>query len=68
MIKVDCSDNNVGNIDFRGDKNLVLNELRYMTRYAVLILGDTALEAINDGLEEALEDLKRRKHDKDIRS
>ncbi len=68
MIKVDCSDKNVGAIEIRGDKNLVLNELRYMTGYAVLLLGDTALEAINDGLEEALEDLKRRKHDKDIRS
>ena len=68
MIKVDCSGDNYGQIEIRGDKNLTLNELRYMVRYSIMVMGDVALEAINDGVEEVLQELEDNKHDKDNRS
>ena len=68
MIKVDCSGDNYGLIEIRGDKNLTLNELRYMVRYSIMVMGDVALEAISDGVHEVLEELEVNKHDKDNRS
>ena len=68
MIKVDGSDPNDSMIRLRGDRNLVLNELRVLTKYSIQILGPVALEAINDGAKEALEELEAEEHDKDIRS
>lgn len=68
MIKVDCSDVNFGTIELRGDKNIVLNELKYLTKYSTMVMGDVALDAINDGIEEMLAELKEAKHDKDNRS
>lgn len=68
MIKVDCSDVNFGTIELRGNKNKVLNELRYLTRYSIMVMGDVALDAINDGIEEVLAELKEAKHDKDNRT
>ncbi len=58
MIKVDLSGGNSGFIEIRGDKNLVLNELRYLTRYSIMVMGDVALDAVNDGVEEVLAELK----------
>ena len=64
MIKVDCSGDNHGLIEIRGDKNLTLNELRYMIMYSVMIMGDIALEAISDGINEGLEKMMEAdKHD-----
>lgn len=68
MIRVDCSNENTGLIELRGDKNLVLNELRYLTRYSIMVMGDVALYAINDGIEEVLAELKEAKHGKDNRT
>ena len=68
MIKVDCSGKNYGLIEIRGDKNLTLNELRYMIRYSVMIMGDVALEAISDGINDGLEELTGGKYDKDNRN
>ena len=68
VIKVDCSGENQGLIQIRGDKNLTLNELRYMIMYSVMIMGDVALEAISDGINDGLEELTGGKHDKDNRS
>lgn len=68
MIKVDGSDPNNSLMLLQGDRNLVLNELRCLTRYSIMVLGDVALEAINDGVEEVLQELVANKHDKDIRS
>ncbi len=56
MIKVDCSGENQGLIEIRGDKNLTLNELRYIIKYSIMIMGDVALEAISDGINEGLDD------------
>ena len=39
MIKIDGSDPNDSIILIRGDKNLVLNELRVLTKYSIEILG-----------------------------
>lgn len=68
VIRVDCSGENAGLIELRGNKNLVLNELRYLTRYSIMVMGDVALEAVNDGVEEVLAELKEAKHDKDNRN
>lgn len=68
MIKVDCSGGNSGLIEIRGDKNLTLNELRYLIKYSVMLMGDVALEAISDGINEGLEELMEGKHDKDNRT
>ena len=68
MIKVDCSGKNHGLIEIRVDKNLTLNELRYMIMYSVMIMGDVALEAISDGINDGLEELTGGKYDKDNRS
>lgn len=68
MIKVDCSDGNYGTFEMIGDKNIVLNELRHLTKYSIMVMGDVALEAINDGIEEVLAELKEAKHDKDNRT
>ena len=57
MIKVDCSGENQGLIEMRGTNNLVLNELRCLTIYAIKLLGPVALDAINDGATEFLEEL-----------
>lgn len=57
MIKIDGSDPNDSMILIRGDKNLVLNELRVLTKYSIKILGTVALDAINDGATEFLEEV-----------
>lgn len=68
MIKSDFSDKNFGSIEMVGDRNIILNELRYLTKYSIMVMGDVALDAINDGIEEVLAELKEAKHDKDNRT
>lgn len=68
MIKSDCSNKNFGSIEMVGDRNIILNELRYLTEYSIMVMGDVALDAINDGIEEVLAELKESKHDKDNRT
>lgn len=67
MIKIDCNKDNTGSVMFRGDPNMVLNEIRYIVRYSILVLGPEAVDAINDGLSDVVEELEA-KHDKGNRT
>lgn len=57
MIKIDCSDG-TGAVQFKGDTNLVLNELKYLVEYSLKVLGPAALEPIYDGVNASEEVLK----------
>ena len=59
MIKVECS-NNTGTIMMQGDVNTQLNEFEQLVKYMVMLHKDVAMQAIEDGVHEALEVLNEK--------
>ena len=43
----------------QGDPNKVLNEIAALVKYAIIILKDPAVTAIEDGIAQAMEELKK---------
>ena len=59
MIKVECSKGS-GTIQMQGDFNIQLNELEQLVKYMVMLHKDVALNAITNGITEAVEVLNEK--------
>ena len=65
MIKVDLDGFNEstpgettsGQMMLKGDTNQVLNEVAALVKYVIIILKEPAIQAIEDGISEAMEEL-----------
>ena len=65
MIRVDLDDFNEstpgeltsGQMMLKGDPNKVLNEIAVLVKYAIILLKEPAIQAIEDGISQAMEEL-----------